>query len=423
MTRARKMLSIAVGAGLLLLVWFAGVRKYEEGQAITMAEHRDTADRLAESVIQSRYTPTVELSRQIKDHEIVGTWSAQDVDSCVYMPRIGPCKKRVQLYLTARDLTNHRPLLSVNATWIVFPDLTEEAENGDARNLFARNGSYSKVDEFKSARKFIEHKLLHTNFSFYKTGTTGSLLFDVTLGKPVRSFFLPPMFKHDLSCPNCYFVRYFDYVDGIEYDSVFSINLDTEYIEYIAPVTDTAKGVDTVRIADVDWNDETTARKIVFDAYYPNFQLPNAEKSDIWTFAKSPSCKKCFYVTRRIKQPVDVSSYRTFDCKWEVNIETGVSQPLNSNARTGFHPAGSGPFSRSPQTVNLCASGGAIDGSCDIAVSREIDEYVRKRDGWSAGSLCDGGSEAACEIMEDNEMRMRAPYLRRRLNDEAYYHH
>ena len=107
----------------------------------------------------------------------------------------------------------------------------------------------------------------------------------------------------------------------------------------------------------------------------------------------------------------------------------GMSQPDGSCVACDLiasyqthHPRMGGPFSISPQTMNLCATG-AIDGSCDIAVNLEIDEYLANRDGWSASSLCEDGNESACEIMKDNEMRMREPYIRRRLHDQVYYQH
>ncbi len=107
----------------------------------------------------------------------------------------------------------------------------------------------------------------------------------------------------------------------------------------------------------------------------------------------------------------------------------GMSQPDGSCVACDLiasyqthHPRIGGPFSISPQTMNLCATG-AIDGSCDIAVNLEIDEYLANRDGWSASSLCEDGNESACEIMKDNEMRMREPYIRRRLHDQVYYQH
>ena len=96
----------------------------------------------------------------------------------------------------------------------------------------------------------------------------------------------------------------------------------------------------------VSWDDESAARKIIFDSYYPNFHFPvGDDKYDQWEFRKSPSCKKCFYVARQINQPIGPSSYRSFDCKWEVNVETGVSEPLTSETRIAFRLAGTrNPF-------------------------------------------------------------------------------
>jgi hypothetical protein len=39
------------------------------------------SDRLAEAVILEHYTATVNLGRQIKDFEIVGAWSAEDMEN------------------------------------------------------------------------------------------------------------------------------------------------------------------------------------------------------------------------------------------------------------------------------------------------------------------------------------------------------
>jgi hypothetical protein len=235
----------------------------------------------------------------------------------------------------ARDLTTHRPVLTFNPTWIVGDINQTTPENDDAKNFFARNGMFDDEDPFVSVRKFINGRLVTINFPS-KTGT-GVLLFVLSLGKPIRSFFLDPMFKRDPSCANCYFVCYPYYIEGREGAAIFSVNLATDYI---APVSNDARNDTIVRISEPDFEDESAARKIVFDAYDPNFPLPRGDHSNTWTFAKSPSCKKCFYVMRQIIQPVTVNSYRTFNCVWEVNIETGISQPLNRDAQVAFRLAG-----------------------------------------------------------------------------------
>jgi hypothetical protein len=336
MTRVRRLTSIVAVALALLLVSVIGVRKYEQDQAGVLAQHRAMSDQMAESIISTHYTAAVDLGRRIKDFEIVGSWSAEDMTTCVYMPLVQPCQKRVRLKLTARDLTTHQPVLTLNPTWMLFRDFTERPDNDDAKTFFARIGEFSSEDPAASVRKFVNGKFVVSGFPT-EAGTTGHLLFDVGLDKPVRSFFLSPMFKRDPSCANCYFVYYAVYIQGHEYAAIFSVNLDTDYI---APVSDDAKEGKIVYLRELGWNDQTAARKIVFDAYDPNFRLPSGDHSDTWTFAKSPTCKKCFYVTRQIIQPVAANSYRTFTCVWEVNTETGISQPLNRDAQVAFRPSG-----------------------------------------------------------------------------------
>jgi hypothetical protein len=335
MTQARRFTSIVVVVLILLLVSVIAIGKYEQNQARVLIQHRAMSDLMAESIIYTHYSATVGLGRRIKDFEIVGSWSVEDVTTCVYMPLVRPCQKRVRLKVAARDLTTHQPVLTLNPTWIVFGDFTERPDNEDAKTFFARIGEFNSEDPAASVRKFVNGKFVVSGFPT-EANTTGHLLLDVG-DKPVRSFFLSPMFKRDPSCANCYFVYYAVYIEGQEYAAIFSVNLDTDYI---APVSDDAKAGKIVYLQEPSWNDQTAARKIVFDGYDPNFSLPSGDHSDTWTFAKSPSCKKCFYVTRQIIQPVTVNSYRTFKCVWEVNIETGISQPWNRDARVAFRLSG-----------------------------------------------------------------------------------
>lgn len=332
MTQPQRFTSIVVVVLILLLVSVIAIGKYEQNQATVLTQHRAMSDQMAESIISMHYTATVDLGRRIKDFEIVGSWSTEDMNTCVYMPVVQACQKKVRLKLTACDLTTHQPVLTLNPTWIVFGDFTERPDNDDAKTFFARIGKFNGEDTFASVRKFIDGKLIIPS-----TKGIFDLMFSLYLGTPIRSFFLSPMFKHDSSCVNCSFVCYVYYIEGREYAAIFSVNLDTDYI---APVSDDAKEGKLVYLGEPGWNDQTAARKIVFDAYDPNFRLPSGDHSNTWMFAKSPSCKKCFYVTRQIIQPVTVNSYRTFNCVWEVNIETGISQPLNDDSQVAFRLSG-----------------------------------------------------------------------------------
>jgi hypothetical protein len=346
MTRLHKFASIGVAALALAIISGVAARKYVR-EAKTLAERRDGSDRTAESLIMLHYSPTVDLARKIKDFEIAGSWSVQDVSTCIYMPTEKPCKKQVRLSLTARDLTTHQPVLSFTPVWTVSENFPpggspgEQPENDDAKKLFARIGKFDKEDPFASVREFANRWLSGipmSNLIYSRDRSlTGNLLFDLLDSRPVRIFFVGPLFKRDPSCADCYSVLYAIYVEGHEYDAIFHVDLETEYI---APVSEDAKSGKFINIREPDWKDEMAARKIVFDSYYPNFPLPQGQDMDNVKFVKSPSCKSCFYVLDEIAQPVRVNSYRRWNCIWEVNIATGIAQPFNRDALVAFRPAG-----------------------------------------------------------------------------------
>lgn len=336
--KGRRRLGIIVAILLMLVVLF--VTLYQGYRSNLLAENKAASRRYAESIVMFDYVPTVELARRINGLDIFGTWTVDDLETCILLPKIQPCEQRVRLIMTARDRRDHHQTLVVAPSWILHRDGGEEPENEDASKSFQRYPSYNESDPFFPARRFVNDAV--NPAKAFNEGMQ-SIMSDLKADIPLTSFFLPPMFEHDATCPNCYLVRYLWYLDGREYEGIFRVNVDTDYIEGL---NDTANDRNVFSLLTVRYGDKEAARKIIFGSYDPNFNFPAYDdKYDRWEFAKSPACKKCFYVSRRIIQPVGPSSYRTFDCRWEVNVETGVSEALTPETRIAFRRVGAqNPF-------------------------------------------------------------------------------